>query len=263
MKSFTIFSISLALSISFSLGFAQSPDPEHVTKVEKAQKSAYAVTESTNHCPQVDADLFEWPKQFVLICEYSMPDTALGHSRRAVAYLLDIRPKTIAIWIETACAKLTGIEPTCFEKVLNAGLETSGYMFAISGNIIEDMKKPGAFKNFFFRNGMTTSFKIDINGSDAELSIEDQRTLALLPNDAAITIPSGMIRPWGTTLDQFQDRFPSTVPRIVLNTAKGRQQWLKMAQTEMLSALNSKENRLLEAWLCANTQNLSMSSCTP
>jgi hypothetical protein len=259
MKPLTIFSVSMALSLSLSPVFAQSP--EHVAKVEKAQKAAYAVTESTNHCPLVDTDFFEWPKQFVRVCEYAMPDTALGHPRKALAYLLDIKPETIATWIETACTKLARIEAACFDKVLNAGKMNSGYMFAVSGNIIEDMNKPGVFKNFFFRNGVTTSFKRGINGSGADLSIDEQRTLALLPNDTAISIPSGMTRLWRTTPDQFHNRFPDLGPRIVLNTSSGRQQWLNMARTEMLSALSSKDNRLLEAWLCANTQNLSLSSC--
>ena len=35
---------------------------QHVTAVAHAQKSAYAVSDSTNGCPFVQSDMFGWPK---------------------------------------------------------------------------------------------------------------------------------------------------------------------------------------------------------
>ena len=81
-------------------------------------------------------------------------------------------------------------------------------MFAISGNIIEDMGLPDHFKNYFFRNGMTSAFQAGVNGSTTELRMDQQQRIALLPNDAVIAIPSGMTRFWRTSPEEFHRSFP-------------------------------------------------------
>ena len=123
---------------------------QHVTAVAHAQKSAHAVSDSTNGCPFVQSDMFGWPMALIQYCEYSQIDKGLGHPRKALAYLLAVKPETIARWIETACSRLAVQAPDCFDRVLGLGKDNSGYMFAISGNIVEDMGLPDHFKNYFF-----------------------------------------------------------------------------------------------------------------
>src|SRR5262245_6853532 len=156
---------------------------EHVAAVKNAFRAAYARSESTNGCPGVAADMFGWPKERLRRCEYALRDRALGRPRKAIVWLLDVAPDTVARWIESACAKITPAVPRCFDSVLRSGRDNSGYMFAVTGNVIEDMGEQGAFKSFFFRNGMTVSVAQGINGRDQELSIEAQEALAMTTDE--------------------------------------------------------------------------------
>jgi hypothetical protein len=242
---------------------AQSAD--HVTLVSKAFKSAYAVVESTNGCPRATEDMFGWPKEKLLHCEYAKDDIGLGHKRAAVVWLLDVSPERVALWIESACAKLATPQPGCFAAVLKRGRGQSGYMFAVTGNVIEDMgeQNAGRFKNYFFRNGMTTSFRRDVNGSTDEMTLAAQRELALAPSDKALAIPSGKTRFFSTEPAHMAARFPDAGVPPDLRTQEHRLAWLGIVQREILAALDSANNRLLEAWLCAEPPAELGASCTP
>jgi hypothetical protein len=243
-------------------GPVRAQTAEHAEDVRRAQRSAYAIESATNGCPVLDADLLGWPGKLVRHCEYAMRDTTLGHPRAAVAYLLDVKPEVIAQWIEGACARLSVQQASCFATVLNSGRQNSGYMFAVSGNIIEDMDGPGQFKNFFFRNGMTVSFGQGLNGSAVELPIDRQRALALSPNDQIVGIPSGMTRFWRTRPAQFRDHFPDLGAPSGVSSAADRTLWLGIVQKEILAALRTGRNRLLEADLCANAPSVFGVGCT-
>ena len=65
---------------------------QHVTAVAHAQKSAHAVSDSTNGCPFVQSDMFGWPKALIEYCEYSQIDKGLGHPRKASAPAWCCRP---------------------------------------------------------------------------------------------------------------------------------------------------------------------------
>ena len=65
---------------------------QHVTAVAHAQKSAYAVSDSTNGCPFVQSDMFGWPKALIQYCDI---DKGLGYPRKALAYPLAVKPETI------------------------------------------------------------------------------------------------------------------------------------------------------------------------
>src|SRR3954453_5363545 len=108
--------LTTAVGWSLCSGIAAAQTPAHVDAVKNAQKSAYAVVESTNGCPAADRDLFGWPRNLVLNCEYAKQDTALGRKRRAVAYLLDVKPEVIARWIEGACAELRNEPANCSRR---------------------------------------------------------------------------------------------------------------------------------------------------
>lgn len=250
------FACVLALAAS---GSAQTA--EHVAAVKTAFRSAYAVVNSTNNCPMADADLLGWPKAHLRYCEYLKQDAHLGREREAVVWLLDIPADVVAHWIETACERVTP-NTACFTRVLKAGRRNSGYMFAVTGNVIEDMQHPGDFKNYFFRNGMTVSVRHGINGSGQELTVETQATLAMIPDDDILAIRSGSTRFWGTTPAMFAARFPEAGSSAGLASKEQRIKWLTVVRQEMLHALDSPSNRLLEAWLCAGPA-VSGFSCPP
>jgi len=248
------FACVLALAAS---GSAQTA--EHVAAVKTAFRSGYAVVNSTNDCPMADADLFGWPKARLRYCEYLKQD--LGRERNAVVWLLDIPPDVVARWIESACERVTP-NTACFTRVLEAGRRNSGYMFAVTGNVIEDMQHLGDFKNYFFRNGMTVSVRHGINGSGQELTLETQLALAMIPDDDILAIRSGSTRYWGTTPAMFAARFPDAGLSAGLARKEQRIKWLMVVRQEMLHALDSPSNRLLEAWLCAGP-DVSGFSCPP
>jgi hypothetical protein len=110
---------------------AQAQTQAHIDDVKKAQKSAYAIGDSTNNCPTSDADLFDWPAHLLRYCEYKQGGLS------GVVYLLTIAPERTAQWIETSCAKRMPGESGCFRVVLQCGRLNSGMMFAVSGNVIE------------------------------------------------------------------------------------------------------------------------------
>ena len=128
---------------------------EHVAAAKSAFRAAYAFTRSTNEGTNAADDLFGWPKVRLRYCEYALADKVLGHDRKAVVWLLDVGPELLARWIENACAKVLPANEKCFDIVLKRGSENSGCMFAVTGNVIEDMQTKSVYKNYFFRNGMT------------------------------------------------------------------------------------------------------------
>ncbi len=252
--------IAARLSCAFAIICAVLPGPAlaqssaHIAQVDHVLKGTqpYAVKYSTNNCPALDVIEFGWPKGLVLNCEYKMHDSGLNIDRTAVAYLLDIPAAKIALWIETACAKLVVAPDTCFDAVLKDATNNSGLMFAVSGNVMEDMEVPGHFKNYFFRNGVTTSFKAGVNGSAAVMTLDDQQALTLLPTTDARAIATGKARFWSTLPVEFALYAGLSVDAFPLDKPKGRQDWLNRTQTEMLAALAGADNRLLDAWICAN-----------
>jgi hypothetical protein len=134
----------------FLFGEALAQSPEHVAAVQKAQKSAYAISDATNGCPTITADLLGWPAAIVRKCIYVVGPAR--NKRTGMAYLLDISPDTIARWIETRCSFLLPTSPACFKTVLKCGRANSGMMFAVSGNILENMD-PRLGRIIFFAMG--------------------------------------------------------------------------------------------------------------
>lgn len=234
---------------------------DHVATAENATRSAYALRNSTNGCPAPAADMHGWPAALIRHCIYQEEDSGLGHPRVAVAYLLHVEASVLARWIETACALLPTDAERCFTRVLQAGRLNSGYQFPIAGNMLEDMEGDGSLKNYFFRNGMTTSFRRGVNGNDVELTLEDQEALAAASDSEALSIPTGLTRFWRTRPADFAARFPDAGAPANTSGAENRLAWLTLVRTEMLAALEGDRNRLLEAWLCANSTALFGATC--
>ena len=237
---------------------AFAADADHVAAVEHAQRGAYAMSDSPDGCPPVGDDLLGWPGDKVRECTFSEGD---GDSQRTgVVYLLDVPAATIAGWIETTCANQLPGTAGCFTTVLRCAHENSGMMFPVSGNMMENMDGP--WTNWFFRNGMTVRMKGQANNSSTAIDIERQDELARADDSAILRIPSGMTRFWRTRPRNFAAKYPDGGAPDDLATAEHRAQWLDLARTEMLAALASPTNRLLEAWAAAHTDDLARDVCS-
>jgi hypothetical protein len=233
----------------------------HLEMVEGAQKSAYAIQKG--ECAPGDVDIKGWPAPLVLACTYR------HEGLDGFAYLLDIKPDRIARWIEGSCSKhaTTATQQDCFRAILEYAQKNSSMMFPISGNMIENMGRGSG--NYFFRNGTTVALKcsrhceegfiengVNEDGEPVErVTVKEQKRRALLPDSEIHHIPSGLARLWRCLPDQFAARYPSAgVPRDPKHN--GRQEWLDIARNEMLTALHSDENRLLECWMAAHPKTI-------
>jgi hypothetical protein len=231
---------------------------EHVNAVRHAQRSAYAITDATNGCPIISSDVLGWPGSRVRKCVYVEGPTQ--NQLTGIAFLLDVRPESIASWIEASCASLLPGYSACFDTILKCGQENSGMMFPISGDVMENMN-PKTWKNYFFRNGMTVAIDGETNGSTVQIPIEKQEAFASSPDHAIVSIPSGVTRFWRTLPRQFAARFPDSQAPSMLDSATARQKWLNLAKSELLAALAQPENRLLDAWMSAHPKTIGRGVC--
>ena len=250
--SLLLLTLTLLLISTQSVSFAQSPTASHIAAVTQAQKSAYVITSATNGCPPPAADILGWPASLLRECVYVVEPQ--GNRRTAYVILINVSAETIATWIETACAKVLPNESQCFQRVLNCGQATSGMMFPVSGNLMEDMDGP--WTNWFFRNGMTVRMPNQPNNTGSQIPMARQRELALMPDANILRIPSGITRFWRTMPAQFAARFPGEGVPVNVTTSQNRQKWLNIVRTEFLAALTKPNNRLLEAWVAAHKVTL-------
>jgi len=223
---------------------AQAQTQSHVDDVKKAQKSNYAIEDSTNNCPASDADLFGWPAHLLRDCEYKqdgLPGTV---------YVLAIEPERIAQWIETSCAKRMPGENGCFRVVLQCGRLNSGMMFPVSGNVIENNQ------NIFFRNGMTVYMQGFENWSTSKMDHDVQLKAAKKESSAIERIPSGLARFWRTLPRHVAGFYPDSGAPEAVKEDDQREAWLEVVRKEILSALNQPENRLLDAYMAAHPKTL-------
>ena len=245
-------------------GAAWGQTPEQVQSVQRAMRAAYIRESAIEPCAPATADRFGWPKSIVVRCVYAQQDRlANGRrvDRKAVAEVVFPEPSVIARWIVTACAVLTASRPNCFSTAVAEGKATSGFQFAVTGNVLEDQPETGVQKNFFFRNGMTVAVAPNVNGRPDDLPLDRQQALADTSNEDIVSIPSGRTRYWSTTPAQFRARFPHANVPPDLATREHRLAWLELARGELLGALASDRNRLLEAWLCANAHARFQTTC--
>jgi hypothetical protein len=246
-----------------------SPDQKHasmavaasdgdVAAVAKAQKAAYAISDSTNGCPVRSTDFLGWPAPLVRQCIYEEGQTP--NRRTGYVVLLDVKPEVIASWVRSVCSKSLPGANTCFDTVLKCGRNNSGMMFPVGGNLMENMEN-GPWKNYFFRNGMTVAIGGQKNDNSERVPLEHQKDLALMPNTAITKIPTGLTRFWRTTPRQFATRFPGESSPTSVTTDQDRNRWLAITQSEFLAALERPNNRLLEAWVSAHPRTLSAGKC--
>jgi hypothetical protein len=190
-------------------------------------------------------------------CEFT-EDT--GESRKTgVVYLLDVPAATIAGWIETTCANQLPSTAGCFATVLRCARDNTGMMFPVSGNMMENMNGP--WTNWFFRNGMTVRMRGQANNSATAIALERQDDLATADGSAILRISTGMTRFWLTRPGDFAAKYPDAGAPDDLASAEHRTGWLNLARSEMLAALASPTNRLLEAWVAAHIDDLARNKC--
>lgn len=224
---------------------AWSQTPEHVAEARAALEKA-PVRSGT--CAPASEALQGWPANALQRCEYKRADLA------GVAYVLDVKPETMATWIETSCKTLmVGID-SCFERMAKCLGEKSGAIFIVGGNGVSE--RQGAVQNVFYRNGVAVAAK------PGAIAIEEQEQLARTPEAGVSTmLGGGGVSFWHTLPYQFAVKAQELGVPAEMNAPDRRQRWMEVIRTEMLAALNKPENRFLSGWMAAHPITLRTGEC--
>lgn len=238
-----------AATVSLAVSQPQAQTPDHVAAVKAAQEKSPARAGS---CAAVGEDFLGWPADVVQRCDYKVGET------QGVVYLLDVKPETLALWIETSCEKLMSGVAACFDRILRCSAERYGASFPIAGNLIAETG--GAAQNMFYRNGVAIG--AGQNGAAAAVPAEEQEKLARTPEAAGTTMLSGgAVAMWHTMPHQFAVKAIDLGVPAEMNTPDRRQKWLEIVRAEMLAALKQKENRFLAGWMTAHPIVLRAGEC--
>lgn len=238
----------LATLAVITIGFipvAQAQTPEHVTEAKAALEKA-PIRAGT--CVPATEAIQGWPAEALQRCEYKHGDLT------GVAYVLEVKPETMASWIETSCKNLmVGID-SCFQRMTKCLGEKSGASFIVGGNGVSE--RQGAAQNVFYRNGVAISAK------PGAVSIEEQEQLARTP-EAGITtmLGGGGVSFWHTLPYQFAVKAQELGVPAEMNAPDRRLRWLEVIRTEMLASLGKPENRFLAGWMAAHPITLRTGEC--
>lgn len=236
-------------------------------KIDAVIKKSYI---ASGTCTTPTSDQHGWPAAMVRECIYTQTDiikTASGKptktARTAIAQIVLPAAKVVVNWIVSACAKLPVNQTQCQDRVFKEGRNQSGYQFSISGNVLEDIQPAnGRYENYSFRHGITVRISPGFNGSETDRTVSDQTQIMQAVDAKIIGMASGKARYWSTRPDDFKARFPAAAVPASVKTAPGAQAWAKLVQAEFMAALKGPENRLLEAWLCANAMTMFGKKCS-
>ncbi|MEK4033391.1 hypothetical protein WOC76_17185 [Methylocystis sp. IM3] len=203
-------------------------------------------------CAPVSEDFMGWSASLVQRCEYAQG------SAQNVAYVLDVKPETMAKWIETGCAAHMSGVSACFDRMLKCAVEKSNATFVIGGNLAAERK--GAVTNLFYRNGVVVA--APANGKAEAVSAAEQEKLARLPESAIEAMPGGgAVAFWHTQPFQFAVKAIDLGVPAEMNTLDRRQKWLEVIRLEMQAALKSDANRFLSGWMTAHPITLRTGEC--
>jgi hypothetical protein len=224
---------------------AQAQTAEHAAAVKAAMDKSLVRSGS---CAPVSEDFMGWPAALVQRCEYG----------QGVAYLLDVKPETLAKWIETGCnAHMSGVA-ACFDRMVKCAVEKSSATFVIGGNLAAERK--GAVTNMFFRNGVVIA--APANGKADAVPVADQEKLARTPEAAVEAMQGGgAVAFWHTMPFQFAVKAIDLGVPAEMNTLDRRQKWLEVIRAEMQAALKSDGNRFLSGWMTAHPITLRTGEC--
>jgi hypothetical protein len=224
---------------------AEAQTPEHVAAVKAAMDKSLV---RTGTCAPVSEDFMGWPAALVLRCEYP----------QGVAYILDVKPETLAKWIETGCnAHMSGVA-ACFDRMVKCAVEKSNATFVIGGNLAAERK--GAVTNMFFRNGAVIA--APANGKPDAVPVAEQEKLAKTPENAVEAMQGGgAVAFWHTMPFQFAIKAIDLGVPAEMNTPDRRQKWLEIIRAEMQAALKTDGNRFLSGWMTAHPITLRTGEC--
>jgi hypothetical protein len=238
----------LALAMAALVAACQSAaaqTPEHVTAV-KAAFDKSPVRAGT--CAPVTEDFDGWPAALVQRCDYP----------QGVAYILDVKPETMAKWIETGCAAHMSGVAACFDRMLKCAVEKSNATFVIGGNLAAERK--GAVTNLFYRNGVVVG--APQNGKADAVPVPEQEKLARLPESGVEAMAGGgAVAFWHTMPYQFAVKAIDLGVPAEMNTPDRRQRWLEIIRAEMQAALKTDGNRFLSGWMTAHPITLRTGEC--
>lgn len=239
------FSLCLAICLP---GGASAQSPEHIA----AAKAALEKSPLHGNCAPVQEDFLGWPANLVQRCEYQHEDMP------GLAYVLDVKPETLARWVETGCSALMAGAGHCFDRTLKCALDSTGAVFVVGGNLIASRK--GAKQNRFYRNGV--AIVAPNSGAPGVVPIAEQETISHMPEkDVTAMLDRGGVAFWNTMPYQFAVKAIDLGVPAEMNTPDRREKWLEIVRVEMLKALESPENRFLSGWMSAHPITLRAGEC--
>lgn len=227
---------------------AMAQTEEHVAAVKTAQEKSPV----HGSCVPVKEDFLGWPAGVVERCEYKQGETP------GVAYVLGVKPETLARWIEAGCAAHMAGVASCFDRVLSCAVKTSRAVFVLGGDLVAERK--GALQNTFYRNGVAIG--APQSGKPGAVPIEEQEKLAHTPEAEVSAMPErGGVAFWDTMPYQFAVKAIDLGVPAEMNTPDRRQKWLEIVRNEMLVSLGRDENRFLSGWMTAHPITLRVGEC--
>jgi hypothetical protein len=237
----------VALLATMQGAWAQTP--EHVAAVQAILDKS-PVRAGT--CAPVSEDFQGWPAALVQRCDYKQGET------QGVAYVLQVKPETMAKWIETGCAAHMSGVAACFDRMAKCAVKKSKAAFVIGGNLVAERK--GAVTNMFFRNGVVIA--APQNGKAESVPAAEQEQLAKIPESAVAAMQGGgAVAFWHTMPYQFAVKAIDLGVPAEMNTPDRRQKWLEIIRVEMLAALETEGNRFLSGWMTAHPITLRTGEC--
>lgn len=249
MSIFNLRRARAVLALAALSGGAAAQTPEHAAAVKAVFDKSPARSGS---CAAVAEDFQGWPAALVQRCDYKIGDAT------AVAYLLDVKPETMAKWIETGCAAHMSGVGACFDRMLKCAVEKSVGTFVIGGNLLAERK--GVATNMFFRNGVVIA--TPQNGKPDATPPQEQEKLANTPEAAVAAMQGGgAVAFWHTMPYQFAIKAIDLGVPAEMNTPDRRQKWLEIIRAEMQAALKADGNRFLSGWMTAHPITLRAGEC--
>jgi len=232
----------------FAPTIAPAQTPEHIA----AAKETLEKSPMRANCAPVQEDFLGWPANLVQRCEYQQEDMP------GLAYVLDVKPETLARWVETGCGALMAGSAHCFDRTLKCALGSTGVTFVVGGNLIAARK--GVTQNRFYRNGV--AIVAPNSGAPGVVPIAEQERIAHMPEkDGPAMLERGGVAFWNTMPYQFAVKAIDLGVPAEMNTQDRREKWLEIVRVEMLKALESPENRFLSGWMSAHPITLRAGEC--
>jgi len=204
------------------------------------------------NCAPAQEDFLGWPANLVQRCEYHVEDMP------GLAYVLDVKPETLARWVEAGCGALMVGASRCFERTLKCALDSTSATFVVGGNLIA--ARGGVKQNRFYRNGV--AIVAPKSGMPGAVPIAEQEQIAhIAEKTVSGMLERGGVALWDTMPYQFAVKAIDLGVPAEMNTPDRREKWLEIVRVEMLKALESPENRFLSGWMSAHPITLRAGEC--